>query len=424
MNKLFKRILIISLLTILIFPCIVFAEDSQPDIDAGAAIVIHPETDMILYEKNAYKKMYPASTTKIMTALVALESGHDLSEKVKVTENAISSIIEGYSTAHLQAGEEFTLEQLLNVLLIPSANDSANVIAEFIGGSIPEFVEMMNKKALELGCIGTHFSSPNGLHDEKHYTTPYDLAHIAKRAMENKTFKEIVSKKTYSLQPTEQYPSNDRFFTSTNNLILEDSGYYYPYAVGIKTGFTSQAGSCLVSGCIKDDVQLISVVMDAEGDGRFSESIKVLDYAYETYGFKKLVSEGEAITEVEIKNATKETKDLDILIEKDIIAFCKNNTTNVLPEISLKEDLVAPIKKGEIVGTAKYTIDDDVYEANLIAKNDVEPDLFFVRFIGILLIILIIILGMILISSKNKKKRKKNKKYVKKRKLPNSGRLA
>ena len=415
MNKLFRKILFISLITILAFPCFSHAETANPEIDAGAAIIIHPETNMIIYEKNAYKKMYPASMTKIMTAVVALDSGHDLSEKVTVTESAISSIVEGYSTAHLKAGEQITLEQLLNILLIPSANDAANVIAEFIGGSISGFAEMMNKKALELGCIGTHFASPNGLHNENHYTTPYDLAQIAKYAMGSKTFREIVSKQTYSLSATSQYPYDDRVFTSTNNLLLSDSDYYYPYAIGIKTGFTSQAGSCLTAGCLKDDIELISVVMDAEGDGRFSESIKILDYAYDNYGYKKLASKDEIITEAEIKNATKETKNLNILLEKDIVAFCKNDTAKVLPEISLKDNLVAPIKKGEIIGTVKYTIDDNVYEANLIAETEVEPDLFLVRFIGIILIILVIVLGYIVVSnnSKKKRKRKKKKKYAK-----------
>ena len=230
MKKIICKILIINLIILFFAPCLVLAETQKPETDAGAAIIIHPETDTIVYEKNSHEKMYPASTTKIMTALVAAESGHDLNEKVTVTEEAISSIIEGYSTAHLKAGEEFTLEQLLNVLLIPSANDAANVIAGYIGGSIPEFVNMMNKKAEEIGCTGTHFTSPNGLHDENHYTTAYDLAHIAIRVMKNTALRNIVCKTTYSLPATSVYPYEDRIFTTTNNLLLEDSRLLLPFS--------------------------------------------------------------------------------------------------------------------------------------------------------------------------------------------------
>ena len=410
MKKIFNKILVLSLFVLFLIPCYNFAETTEPDIYCGAAVVIHPKTDTVLYDKNAHQKMYPASTTKIMTALVALESGHDLSEKVTVTENAISSIIEGYSTAHLKAGEQVTLEQLINVLLIPSANDSANVIAEYIGGSIPEFVAMMNKKAEEIGCNNTHFMSPNGLHNENHYTTPYDLAHIAIRAMKNETFRNVVSKTSYSLPATEQYPYEDRIFTSTNNLLLKYSGYYYEGAIGIKTGFTSQAGSCLVAGCFKDDAEIVSVVMDAEGDGRFSESIKLLDYIYETFGNRKVASSGDIITETTIKNATNDTKELNALLESDIIAFCKKDSNKILPKISLKDDLIAPIKKGDVIGTVKYTVGNYNYESNLIAEKDVEPDLFFVRFMGIVLGILALWLLYIVFGGKKKKKRKKKKK--------------
>ena len=407
MNKIFKKIAFLTLLIILSIPCFCYAEDSAPETYAGAAIIIHPKTDMVLYEKNAYAKMYPASTTKIMTAILALESGHDLSEKVTITNSAISSIIEGYSTAHLQEGEQITLEQLINVLLIPSANDAANVIAEFLGGSISGFAEIMNKKALELGCTSTHFTSPNGLHDEDHYTTAYDLAHIAAYAMKNETFRKIVAKPTYTLPATDIYPYDDRVFTNTNNLILKGDDYYYSYAIGIKTGFTTPAGSCLVAGCKKDDVELISVVLNTEGDERFSESIKILNYAFENYGYNKIASFGDTVSETVIENATKETKNLNLLLGQDIIAFSKNNMSKVLPEIKVKENLSAPIQKGEVVGSVKYTIDDDVYEAELLAGSNVEPDLFLVKLFGIILAVLIIVLVVILIISKNKKESSK-----------------
>ena len=186
------RILLVLSTILLLVPSFCFATDtSSLLIESPAAILIHADTRTILYEKEAHTRMFPASTTKIMTAILVLESGHALSEKAVVSENAVASISDIYSHASLQPGEQVTLEQLLNVLLIPSANDAANVLAEYVAGSIPEFADLMNKKAVEIGCTNTHFVNPSGMHQDDHYSTAYDLSLIGKYAMQNKIFRKI-----------------------------------------------------------------------------------------------------------------------------------------------------------------------------------------------------------------------------------------
>lgn len=213
--------------------------------ECPAAILIHADTGKILYEKNAQRAMFPASTTKIMTAILVLENTK-LSDTATVSYNAVRSVPAGYSRANLQIGEVFTIEQLLHVLLIPSANDAANVLAEHIGKSISNFADMMNQKAIEIGCKNTHFVNPSGIHDNNHYSTAYDLALIGQYAMKNDTFRNIVCKTSCSLPATDKYVSDDRVFTTTNDLLkintsTEPDNYYYPYAIGIKTGFTTPA---------------------------------------------------------------------------------------------------------------------------------------------------------------------------------------
>ena len=251
-------LLIILLLTLNIFCMNSFAETSLPSVYSPACILIDADSGKILYSKNANTKMYPASTTKIMTAILTLENCK-LDDVAIASHNAVYSIPYGYSVATIQEGEELTIEQLLNVLLIPSANDAAVVLAEHIAGSVEAFSDMMNSKAVELGCKNTHFVNPNGIHDEEHYSTAYDLALIGKYAMQFDTFRTIVQKTSYSLPKTNKYDKEDRLFNTTNDLIKKNyssspTNYYYQYATGAKTGYTDAAKSCIVATATKDDI--------------------------------------------------------------------------------------------------------------------------------------------------------------------------
>ena len=236
---------------------------SDLDLNAEAAILIDSSSEKVLYSKNSNSKMYPASTTKIMTAILTLENCN-LDDIVTVPYEAIISIPSGYSVAALQAGEQLTVEQLLQVMLVHSANDAANVLAYHVSGDIDTFASLMNKKVEELGLENTHFTNPSGKHDENHYTTAHDLALIMKYCMKNSTFRSLSKLKYCQIPATNKY--EERVFDTTNELLIYDnrdvaSNYYYEYAIAGKTGYTTEAKNCLVSVSNKDDFELISVVL-------------------------------------------------------------------------------------------------------------------------------------------------------------------
>lgn len=256
------------------------------NIYSEAAILIEASTGKILYEKDIHARKYPASTTKILTAILAIENC-DLNEKAVASYSAVHSIKSGYSIANIQVGEEFTISELLDVMLLQSANEAANVIAEHISGSMSEFANLMNKKAREIGCLDSNFINANGAHDENHYSTAYDLAMIAKYCMQNEEFKSRVSKMECSLPTTDIY-SEPRYFRNTNSLMLRESKYYYEYCTGIKTGFTTPAKNCLISSSNKYGFELISVILHAETteDGqsaRYLDTINLFEYGYENF---------------------------------------------------------------------------------------------------------------------------------------------
>ena len=419
-KKFIFTILIIFIINIA-FSTFVFAQ--TPEIGSGAAILIETTTGRILYEKNAYEKMYPASTTKILTAILTLENCK-LSNTAIVSPNALESVPNGYVTVNLQIGEELTIKDLLYALMVKSANDAAVVLAEHISGSVENFSVLMNEKAKELGCKNTNFVNPNGIHDENHFSTAYDLSLIAKYCMKNEIFRKIVSTTSYTLPSTNKYESNDRTFSNTNLLIMTNNNnrpdnYYYKNAIGIKTGYTSQAKNCLIAGSLRDNLEFISVVLSSGFtetglSQRYIDTISLLDYGYNNFTLTKVKEANNVVETIEIPKATKETKNLDLLIQ-DNITVINNKTTdvnNISPQIELNENLIAPILKGDVIGTIKYVVDDIEYSSNLLAANDVEK----FNFSTILIIIgLIIIVIVLMFFPKVKSKKKKRKRIPKKR---------
>lgn len=253
-----------------------------------SVILVEKVGGHILFEKNAREKMYPASTTKILTAIIVLENCN-LSDKVTVKESAVSSVPPSYVKAHLEPGEEFTVLELLHVLLIPSANDAANVLAEHVSGSVSSFADLMNETAKKLGLGNSNFTNPSGIHDENLYTTAYDLSILARHAMNIEAFRKIVSKTNCSLPATSIHPAKDRNFSTTNMLIVpSQKDYYYPYCIGGKTGFTDEAGNCLVTAASKDDVEFIAVclhggTLDSGLSERFLDCKTLFDFAFDNY---------------------------------------------------------------------------------------------------------------------------------------------
>lgn len=232
--------------------------------------------------------MYPASTTKILTAILVLEKCY-LNERVKVSSSAVNSVPSDYTKANLKPGEEFTVEELLHAMLIPSGNDAANVLAEHVSGSINEFANLMNEKAAEIGLKNSHFTNPSGMHDENLYTTAYDLSLLARYAMNIPKFRQIVEKSDFELPSTAIHPENDRTFTNSNLLLAKSAtSYYYEYTTGIKTGYTTPAGDCLVASAKKDDIEFIVVCLNSKSldNGtreKFIDCKTLFEYAFDNY---------------------------------------------------------------------------------------------------------------------------------------------
>lgn len=384
-------------------------------------LLMEASTGKVIYEKNGYEKAYPASTTKIMTAILTLEHCN-LTDVATASYEAVYSVPVGYSNANIQVGEELTINQLLNVLLINSANEAANVLAEHIAGSIGSFATMMNAKAEEIGCLNTHFVNPNGVHNENHYSTAYDLALMGRYAMKNDIFREFVNTKFYTLPATNKYLTNDRVFGTTNELLKKDTrdsvdNYYYEYCTGIKTGYTNAAKSCIVASAKKDDIEYIVVILGAGTtdnglSARYLDCKTLFNYAFENYTVKKLNDEQADLKTINIPNGTLSTKHLKVKIQDEINVLLKKSTdtTNLTPTVEINKDLSVPIIKNSIVGKITYTIDGNEYTSNLIAGNNVYESNTVTNILTIVSIIIVLYLLFKLLNLNNKKKVKKNKK--------------
>ena len=386
---------------------------AENDIDlhiySDAVILIENQTGKTLYEKNSEQKMYPASTTKILTAILAIEKGN-LGDKVTVTKSAIAQMKSGYSAAYLSEGEIISVEELLEVLLVHSANDASNVLAEYISGSIENFVNLMNEKAIQLGCTNTHFVTTNGLHDDNHYTTAKDLAIITRYCMQNETFRKIVSMKKCVIPATNK--SNERIYKNTNDLIIPSSVYYYPGCIGIKTGFTSEAKNCLISACSKNGLQVIAVVLGSSvtenhKSARYVDSKTLYDYTYSNYSIQNIAKASSIIKTIEVKNATDETKSLDLKLEKELNVLLNNkDKENIQTEIIINDNISAPIATNAVMGNITYTVGNDKYTINLLASHDVvrKENIIWILRLCLILIFLILIIFVIFKLSKKFKK--------------------
>lgn len=403
-----RKILIIFIFLMLILCTSVYAE--IPEITATSAAVIDCIDGKTLYSKNMEEKLYPASMTKVLTAILVVENC-EMQDEVVISASAINNVQSGYLTAGIKEGEILTVEELLNLLLISSYNDVANALAEHVGGSVEEFAVMMNKKAVEIGCTNSNFVNSNGAHDVNHYSTAHDMALIGKYAMQYEEIQNIVGKISYKLRATNKYSKTDRLYETTNEMILSGSSNYYRYAKGIKTGFTTPAGYCVMIYSVKNDIPLVSVVMKSTtSTSRYQDSEKILEYAYDNNTIKTIAKQGTNLQTINIKNATSDTEKLNVILEKTVTAVVKteNEDKNVEPQIKLYEKLKAPIEKGEVIGKVTYEIEGKTYTANLIAENKVEKShsalIFSLIFFGIL-----ILLGCLRIRSVRKRTRILNK---------------
>ena len=346
----------------------------------------------ILYSKNADEKLYPASLTKVLTAILVVEKC-GLQDNVTINQSAIDKVESGYLTANLKTGEVFTVEQLLNLLLISSYDDVANALAEHVAGSEEEFVKMMNEKAKEIGCTNSNFLNCHGEHDTNHYSTAHDMALIANHAVKFETIRNIAQVTEYGLPATTIYTGNDRYFYTSNEMLQTGSKNYYKYAKGLKTGFTTPAGNCLMAYAEKSGLKLVSVTMKSTtSNSRYEDSEAILEYAFDTNTIRTIAEAGTNIQTVTVKKARKEDKKLNMVLEKPITAVVKveNEETPIEPQINLNSKIKAPIKKGTVLGTVSYEIEGKTYTGNLIAENDVKKSktglVFLLIFIGLIVL--------------------------------------
>ena len=365
------------------------------DIVADACSLYDVNSKKFLYGKNQEKQMYPASTTKTMTAILVLENCKDLSAQVTVSYYAVHSVPYTYSIANLYAGETFTVKDLLYTMMIASANDSAYALAQYVanGGnnyptdssissknafneSIQKFADMMNEKAKEIGCKNTNFVNPNGISNSNHYTTANDLALIGDYAYQNSTIRTIASTMECSLPNTDKYSDQQRTFKSTNHLIDSKHKGYYEYANGLKTGYTDAAMSCIIASAKKGDRDLIAVVLHYDtsivSSSREEDCKKLFEYGFNNYKNTNLIDTNSIAKNVTILNGTKETRNLNLYASENLNCLVKTNVAlDVTPEITLTK-VLAPIAKGEVVGTVEYKIDGVSYKTNLIAEHNVD----------------------------------------------------
>lgn len=425
--KYIRKITAIILLIIITF-CFtsIYAASDEISTYSPICLLMESKTGKVIYEKNGYEKAYPASTTKIMTAILALENCN-LTDIATASYEALYTVPVGYSNANIQLGEELTINQLLHVLLIHSANEAANILAEHIAGSIDSFATMMNSKATELGCLNTHFVNANGIQNENHYSTAYDLALIGRYAMQNETFREIVSTTIYTLPATNKYPTNDRVFANTNELIKKNNSdkvgnYYYQYATGAKTGYTDTAKNCIVATAKKDDVEYIVVILGAENtenglSARYLDCKVLFEYAFENYTVKTLNQAGSILKTTKISNGNNSTKNLKVVVQDEISAVIKSdcNISNITPTVEIRTDLEAPISSNTVIGKITYNIDGTEYTSNLLAGSDVIESNTFNTILIIVSIIIVLYLLVKLLGSNDKKKKKRKKSKIRKK---------
>lgn len=365
----------------------VYTPPTEPN--AQSVLVVNLDTDTIVYEKNADQKMYPASLTKIMTCLLALENTEDLdSVSVPVNRSAFDDLGTGYSNAGLTVGETLSMRDLLYCLMLNSACESANIIAESVSGSVQDFVSTMNTRAADLGMASTHFENAHGLPNDNQYTTARDLYKLVTYCKDLPVFMEICSSTRYNIEETSQHKAHTLY---TTNLMMEPvtgAKYYDSRVKGIKTGYTPDAGRCLISTASADGYTYLCIVMgapteDANGNSyadnlAFVDTGNLYDWVFSTFQYKTLVNTTEPIDEVKINLASGKDnllvvpkEDFKSLVPKEI----ESSSLLIVPD--LPDEVTAPVKQGDVIGTAELMLyGESIGTIDLVASETIDRDAF------------------------------------------------
>ena len=389
-NRFFALFLAL-VLSLCLFPAAYAAGDEKPelpadpDILAKAALLVDANTGTVVYAKGEHEELYPASLTKIMTALLTLEAIDagklSMDQELTATATALEGLSSDGSSAGIKVGETMSVRNLLYCMLVVSANEACDILAEAVSGSVSAFVAAMNAKAADLGCENTHFVNPNGLHDPQHYTSAWDMYLITKAAMEYPDFMTICDTAAHTVPATNL--NAERKLYTTNHLLSNWRviGYRNTEAHGIKTGTTDAAGHCLVSSAMRGSLHFISVILGADrvvenGVGNirsFSETTRMFNYGFDNFTYKTIVEEKEVIQEVPVSLSKMDhvtvhpAKDIEVLLPKVLGAGDLERT------ITLEEPVEAPVEKGQKLGTMTLSYDGVTYATvDLLASFDVE----------------------------------------------------
>lgn len=351
------------------------------EITGKSAMLGSVDTGEILYGKNINEKVYPAAITNIMSAIVILENEkYDPNGKIAMTEKVLEDILgTGAAVSHLKQGEKITQLDLLHMLLMCSYGDIGYLAADYYCGSKQAFVEEMNKTAAKLGLKNTHYTNPIGLHDSNHYTTAQDVYTLASYAIKNKTFTEVCAKSRYLVPATNKSPK--RTLSTTNFLLDTTTNYYYQYAKGLKTGYTDEAGRCVVSLASYNGYSYICVVMGCKNSAdkryEFSETASLYRWAFNNFSFREVANSDEPVCEIPVE-LSMETDFVPLYFDKPFISVLPNDaddSTLVIKTHLKQESVKAPVKKGDVLGEAEVIFAENVIgRVNLVVGEDVKEN--------------------------------------------------
>ena len=351
--------LVLSLIILMASPA--YAEEASV-VTCGAAVLMDADSGQVLYDQDGSARCYPASTTKIMTCMLALE--HCSLDEIVVTPQSSLDIVPGSSAIYVTPGEELTMEQCLHALMMASANDVANAVAEHVAGSIEAFADMMNDRAGEIGALDTHFVNAHGLHSDDHYTTANDLALIAKEAWKHPYFQELIGETFYEIPPT-NLCGESRYFYRKHKLTRQGTSLYYEYCLGGKTVYTSEADNTLVSYARKDGLTLIAVSLCCPTTQQYVNTRNLFEYGYSHFRSVEYTLADTLVERVPVYNDANCTEKLgyaDIVAKDDFqYAVSSDVTDESLPafdiSVSLPDYIIAPGSTDEVLGCVSYRLD-------------------------------------------------------------------
>ncbi len=365
-----KTIFCLTLLLVFLFTGTALASDTALELNCKSAILLDGASGEILFEQNSHEQCYPASITKIMTLVLALEAVDagtiSLDDTVTVSEEAASM---GGSQVYLYAGEQRSVDEMIVAIAVGSGNDASYAMAEFIGGTMPDFVALMNQRAQELGMKDTNFVNPHGLHDDNHYTTAYDMGLLAYHALKVPKFLDYTSIYEYEFRPDPKLLT----LWNTNRLLK-----WYEGTDGMKTGYTEEAGRNLVATVMRDDMRLISVVLGAEErQGHFNQSMTLLNYGYNKFEYVAIYAANETICEAPISKGKKDS--VKLVSPNNVGYSCeKGKAGDINEKIEIIPNLKAPLKAGDIGGKLIiYKDGSELTSIDLVVGEDIDKGGFF-----------------------------------------------